>query len=146
MNVKGSWLLWLAVGREFWNQVLEMLLASRLSCSNCWIVLTSCMNCSKVVTSKKRGELSMLSFDSSPFKLFSVRFSNNSVQAPTCERPKTAQRTLFLLFANNNCFQITALCRASTHFSHHTHTWNNGIVQCTSSPIFEMTLIISSPS
>jgi hypothetical protein len=25
-------------------------------------------------------------------------------QAPSCERHKTAQRTLFLIFANNNCF------------------------------------------
>jgi hypothetical protein len=30
------------------------------------------------------------------------------VQAQSCERPKTTQRTLFLLFANNNCVQITA--------------------------------------
>jgi hypothetical protein len=26
------------------------------------------------------------------------------MQAPSCERHKTAKRTLFLLFANNNCF------------------------------------------
>ncbi len=58
----------------------------------------------KVLTNEKRGGLTEVSFDSSGFKLFSLWFSNKSVQAPSCERHKTAQRTLFLLFANNNCF------------------------------------------
>jgi hypothetical protein len=62
----------------------------------------------KVLTNEKRGGVTVVSFDRSPFKLFSLKFSNNSVQAPSCERPKTAQRTLFLFIANNNCFQITA--------------------------------------
>jgi hypothetical protein len=46
----------------------------------------------------------MLPFDRSRFKLFSRKFSNKLVQAPSCERPKTAPRTLFLLYATNNCF------------------------------------------
>jgi hypothetical protein len=29
------------------------------------------------------------------------------MQALSCERHKTAQRTLFLLFANNNCFPMS---------------------------------------
>jgi hypothetical protein len=56
---------------------------------------------------EKRGGLGVVSFDRSPLKLFWLKFSNKSVQAPSCERPKTTQRTLFPLFANNNCFQIT---------------------------------------
>ncbi len=71
----------------------------------------------KVLTNEKRCGLAVLSFDCMQF---SLRFSNKSVQAPSCERPKTTQRTLFLSFEINNCFQITALCRAATHFSHHT--------------------------
>ncbi len=61
----------------------------------------------KVLTNEKRGGLKVVAFDRSPFKLFTLRFSNKSVQAPSCERPRTAPRTLFLSFANNNCFQIT---------------------------------------
>jgi hypothetical protein len=60
----------------------------------------------KVLTNEKRGGLSMVSFDRSPFKLFSLKFSNRLVQAPSCERHKTALRTLFVSFANNNYFQI----------------------------------------
>jgi hypothetical protein len=37
-------------------------------------------------------------FDRTRFKLFTQIFSNKSVQSSSCERPKTAQRTLFLLF------------------------------------------------
>ena len=47
---------------------------------------------------------SVVLFDRSPFKLFSLKFSNKSVQAPSCERPKTTQRSLFFSFARNNCF------------------------------------------
>ncbi len=65
----------------------------------------------KALSNEKRGGLGVVSFDRSIFKLISLKFSNKSVQAPSCERPKTTQRTLFLLFANNNCFQITLLCR-----------------------------------
>jgi hypothetical protein len=69
---------------------------------------------------RKEGGLKVVAFGRSLFQLFTLRFSNKSVQAPSCERPKTASRTLFLLFANNNYFPISALCRAATHFSHHT--------------------------
>jgi hypothetical protein len=61
----------------------------------------------KVLINEKRGGLSVVSFEKSPFKLFSLKFSNKLVQAPSCERHKTAPRTLFLLFANYNCFPTT---------------------------------------
>ncbi len=61
----------------------------------------------KVLTIAKRGGLSVESFDWSPFKLFSLKFSNKLVQAPSCQRHKTAPRTLFILFANYNCCPIT---------------------------------------
>jgi hypothetical protein len=60
----------------------------------------------KVLTNEKRGGLTLVPFDRSRFKLFSRKFSNKLVQAPSCERHKTAPRTLFLLFANYNCFPI----------------------------------------
>jgi hypothetical protein len=60
----------------------------------------------KVLTNEKRGGMSVVSFDRSPFKLFSLKFLNKLVQAPSCERHKTALRTLFVSFANNNYFQI----------------------------------------
>ncbi len=66
---------------------------------------------------RKRGGLKVVAFDRSPFKL---RVSNKSVQALSCERPKTAQRTLFLSFEISNCFQITVQCQAASPFSHHT--------------------------
>jgi hypothetical protein len=62
----------------------------------------------KVLTNEKRGGLKVIAFDGSPLKLFALRFSNKSVQAPSSERPKTTQRTLFLSFEINNCLQITA--------------------------------------
>ncbi len=65
----------------------------------------------KVLTNEKRGGLAVVSFDRSPFKLFTLRFSNIFVLAPSCERPKTTQRPLFLSFESNNCFPITVLCR-----------------------------------
>ncbi len=61
-----------------------------------------------ILTNEKRGGLNLVSFDWPPFKLFSLRFSKESVQTPSCERPKTAQRTLFMSFEINNCFPITA--------------------------------------
>jgi hypothetical protein len=60
----------------------------------------------KVLTNEKRGVLREISFNRSPFKLFLRKFSKESVQAPSCERPRTSPRTLFVSFANNNCFQI----------------------------------------
>ncbi len=53
----------------------------------------------------------MLMFDRSPFKLFSLRFSIKLVQAPSCERPKTIQRTVFLSFEINNCIPVSAWVR-----------------------------------
>ncbi len=53
-----------------------------------------------------------MTFDRSSFKLFTLRFSNKSVQAPYCERSRTAPRTLFLSFANYNYFQIAVFRRS----------------------------------
>ncbi len=57
----------------------------------------------KVLTNEKRGLLTVVAFDRSPFKLFSLWFSYKSMQAPSV----TTQRTLFLSFAINNCFQTS---------------------------------------
>ncbi len=64
-------------------------------------------NALKVLSNGKRGGLKVVAFDKSPFKLFTLRFSTKSVQAPSCKRPKTTQRTLFLSVEINNCFPIT---------------------------------------
>jgi hypothetical protein len=50
-------------------------------------------------------------FDWSRVKLFTLKFSNESVQATSYERPKSAQRTFFLSFEINNCFSLTVYCR-----------------------------------
>jgi hypothetical protein len=42
-------------------------------------------------------------------KLLTLKFSKESEQTPSHERPKPAQRTLFLSFEINNCFPTTAL-------------------------------------
>jgi hypothetical protein len=60
----------------------------------------------KVLTNEKRGGVKEVAFDMSCFKLFTLKFSNKSVQSSSCERCKTAQRILFLLLANNNYFPI----------------------------------------
>ncbi len=60
----------------------------------------------KVLTNEKRGLFTVVSFDRSRFKLCLQKFSNKLMQAPSCEKHKTAPRTLFLSFANNNCFKI----------------------------------------
>ncbi len=83
----------------------------------------------KVLTNEKRGGLKVVSFDRSPFQLFSLWIWNKSVPAPSCERPKTALRTLFLLFANNNCIPISTSCQAATNFSQNTIICNNSIVR-----------------
>ncbi len=57
----------------------------------------------KCIDNEKKGGLEVVAFDRSPFNLFSEK----SVQAPSSERPKTIQRTLFLSFEINICFQIT---------------------------------------
>ncbi len=64
----------------------------------------------------ERDGLSVVLFDRSHFKLFSGKFSNKLVQGPSYKRHKIAPRTLFLLFANYNCFPITLYCRAVTSF------------------------------
>jgi hypothetical protein len=40
----------------------------------------------KVLSNEKRGDLKVVAFDRSPFKLFMLRFSNKSMQASSCER------------------------------------------------------------
>jgi hypothetical protein len=52
----------------------------------------------KALTNEKRGGLSLVSFDWSRFKLFTLKISKESVLTPSCGRTKTAQRTLFLSF------------------------------------------------
>jgi hypothetical protein len=52
----------------------------------------------KVLTNEKRGGLKVVAFHRYPFKLFTLRFSNKSVKTPSCKKPKTSQRTLFLSF------------------------------------------------
>jgi hypothetical protein len=47
----------------------------------------------KVFTNEKRGGVRVISFNRPPFKLLSRKFSKESVQAPSCERHKTTQRT-----------------------------------------------------
>jgi hypothetical protein len=61
----------------------------------------------KVFTNEKRGGLKVVAIDRSSFKLFSLRFSNKSVEALSCEWPNISQRTLFLSFEIINCFSIT---------------------------------------
>ncbi len=61
----------------------------------------------KVLTNEKRGGIKVIAFYRSPFKLFTLRFSKKSVNAPSSERPQTTQRTLLLSFEINNCLQIT---------------------------------------
>jgi hypothetical protein len=41
-----------------------------------------------------------------PPKVFSLRFLKKSVQAPSCKRHKTTQRTLFLSFEINNWYSV----------------------------------------
>ncbi len=57
----------------------------------------------KVLTNENKGGLEVVAFDRSLFNLFTLRFSDKSVQAPSSERPKTTQRNLFLPFEINNC-------------------------------------------
>jgi hypothetical protein len=97
----------------------------------------------KVLTNEKRGGLKVATFDRSPFKLFSLNFSAKSVQALSCERLKTTQRTLFLSFAIKNCFPITLLRRSfikkSRKLACHVVNWNIAI---DSSPKLQISLEI----
>ncbi len=52
----------------------------------------------KVLSNEKRGGLTMVFFVRSFFKLFMLKYSNKSVHFLSFERPKTAQRTLFLYY------------------------------------------------
>jgi hypothetical protein len=61
---------------------------------------------------RKEVGLKVATFDRSPFKLISLKFSAKSVQALSCERLKTTQRTLFLSFEIKNYFPITVLRRS----------------------------------
>ncbi len=54
----------------------------------------------------------VVAFDRSFFKIFALRFSKESVETPSCQRPKTAQRTLFLPVEVNNCFPINGIVEA----------------------------------
>ena len=65
-----------------------------------------------MLTNEKRGGLKVVAFDRSSLKLFTLRFSNKSVQAPSCKRSRTTPRTLFISFANNNYFQISGMLRS----------------------------------
>jgi hypothetical protein len=67
-----------------------------------------CPQINKLFKGEKRGGLKVVAFDRSPFKLSMLRFSNKSVQAPSCERHRTAHRSMFLSFEINNFFQISA--------------------------------------
>jgi hypothetical protein len=62
----------------------------------------------KVFTNKNSERRPVVLVDRSPFKLFTLRISKKSVRSSSCERPKTTQRTLFLLFENNYCIPISA--------------------------------------
>jgi hypothetical protein len=64
----------------------------------------------------------MVAFDKSPLKLFTLRFLNISVQAPSCERPKTTgtQRNLFLSFENNNFFSNNGIASEAYEKIHET--------------------------
>jgi hypothetical protein len=67
---------------------------------------TACICTLKVfLTDEKRGELTVVLFDRGLFQLFTLKFSYKPVRSSSCKRPKTAQRTLFLLFANKNCLR-----------------------------------------
>ncbi len=63
-------------------------------------------------TSEKKSGTTVILFERSRFQLFSLKYSNKSVQSSSCERPKTAQQTLFLSFEINNCFPIAVQRRS----------------------------------
>ncbi len=81
----------LNISGAFWPKLVERDLLAQL----------------KVLSNEKRGGLTVVTFDRSPFKLFTLRFSSKSVQAPSCERQETTQQSLFLSFEINNCLPIT---------------------------------------
>jgi hypothetical protein len=56
--------------------------------------------------------------------VFTLRFSNISIETPFCERPKSTQRTLFILFVYDNCPQrgINIGLRNNFYIIHFTET------------------------
>ncbi len=54
-------------------------------------------NTLSLLTNEKKGGLKVVSFETTRFKLFTLKFSNKSMQIPSCERPKTTQRSLWHL-------------------------------------------------
>jgi hypothetical protein len=75
----------------------------------------------KVLTNEKRGGLSVVSFDRSPFKLFSLKFSNNWCRPQPVRGLKLLREPCFYhlqtIIVSSNAIQY---CRAATTFSHHT--------------------------
>jgi hypothetical protein len=63
----------------------------------------------KILTNEKEVGLTAGLFDRSRFKHFTLKFSNIYILSSSCERPKTAQRTLFLLTENNIQFLNIAI-------------------------------------
>jgi hypothetical protein len=97
--------------------------------------------CLKVLTNEKRGGLKVVSFNRPPFKLFTLRFSNKSVQA----HPATG-----LTLLREPCFYylptiIVSQYRHRVETSHIIHLFAKTVPYCTSSPIFLMTARIGSP-
>jgi hypothetical protein len=58
--------------------------------------------------------------DRSRFRQFTPNVLSKSVQALSCERPKTTQRTMFLSFEYNNFIQTRHQLWAASQFSHYT--------------------------
>ncbi len=102
------------VSAKFLDMTTKILIPLLWYIQECYVIMYL-----KVLTNEKRGGLTKISINRYPFKLFPLKFSSKSMQAPSCKRPITSQRTLFHSFEIDNCFQITALCRAATSFLHH---------------------------
>jgi hypothetical protein len=77
----------------------------------------------KALTNENKGGLTVETFDRSTFKLFSLRFSNKSLQAPTWERTVS-------VICNQELFPNNGIVSGSDiqYLSHHTLNLNNGIV------------------
>ncbi len=123
VNTLGVWITlcgsWLdgKMGAKFWSHFTQPVLL--------WVAFSYSLHFLKVLTNEKRGGFILVPFDWSRFRLFKLKFSIESVQTPSCERPKTAQRTLFLSFEINNCFPITVLHRRRWKNPQNLHaTWS----------------------
>ncbi len=51
----------------------------------------------------RKGGMKEVGFAGSPFNILALDFQTN--RCPSCERPKTTQRKVFLLHEYNNCLQ-----------------------------------------